>query len=98
MNIPTIRDYFEKENGDRNWFRSGGLDDASCDEGYVYEDYATDMCWTTFFSGWQASRESLVIELPACEYANEASEYSKGHRQGIRACREAIHASGVKTK
>ncbi len=65
MNTPTIRDYFEKENGDRAWFRTGGADDSSCDEGYVYEDYATDMCWTTFFSGWQESRKQLVIELPA---------------------------------
>lgn len=52
------------------------------------------MRWET----WQQSRSSLVIELPTYEYANDANEYSKGHRQGIRACREAIQSTGVKVK
>lgn len=50
------------------------------------------------FAAWQESRAALVIELPTCEYANAVSEYSKGHRQGIRACREAIQSTGAKVK
>lgn len=46
---------------------------------------------------WAASREALVIQLPEkCEYADFQSEYAKGHRQGMRAYRDAIEAAGVK--
>lgn len=54
--------------------------------------------WMAWQSSWQASRVAIEVELPKCEYADSASEYSKGHRQGIRACREAIGSLGLKIK
>lgn len=63
---------------------------------YGYCRLLTPYCHLRW-EAWQASRASLVIELPACE-PDAASEYSKGHRQGIRACREAIQSTGVKVK
>lgn len=59
-----------------------------------YASVSTNAAWW----GWQVSRVAIDVELPKCEYANEASEYSKGHRQGIRACREAIESLGLKIK
>jgi len=48
--------------------------------------------------GYRNGRASVVVELPTCEYANAVSEYSKGHRQGVRACRDAIIAAGGTVK
>lgn len=56
------------------------------------------------FAAWQASRESLVIELPDSDEpgyhspggANQNSAF--GYNQALEQCREAIHATGVKTK
>ena len=42
---------------------------------------------------WQASRESLVIELPDIKVV----EYDAGYTV-LEQCREAINAAGVKTK
>ena len=59
------------------------------------------------FEGWQASRECLVIEMPAepeCpEDPDEAIDDSHmdAYHSAIRmrnACRNSIHAAGVKTK
>lgn len=60
-------------------------------------------CWV----GWQASRECLVIELPPePEYPDEPDDaiddsYMDEYHSAIRmrnACRDSIHAAGVKTK
>lgn len=68
---------------------------------YEYLD-ASDAWW-----GWQASRECLVIDLPAepeCpEDPDEAIDDSHmdSYHSAIRmrnACRDSIHAAGVKTK
>lgn len=44
---------------------------------------------------WQASRECLVIELPAWE---EYSGTDEGAAQAILDCERSINAAGVKTK
>lgn len=49
--------------------------------------------------GWQASRESLVIELPADAHLSRDGldeHYQAGHMRDQIV--EAIHAAGVKTK
>lgn len=91
MNIEKMRKDFETWTANHDYL--GGVEVDIAISGN-YSDVDMQHAW----EAWQASRESLVIELPTCEYANEASEYSKGHRQGIRACRDSIHAAGVKTK
>ena len=48
---------------------------------------------------WQASRESLVVDLPkAPDPRSGGGDYHYGLTQAIDNCREAIHAAGVKTR
>ena len=57
----------------------------------------TQMKW----EAWQASRETLVIELPKPRVARGYGEQvadALGFNDGINYCEEAIHAAGVKTK
>ena len=99
MNIEKMRSEFEE------WATKSGLSTVRTPQALMFAngqrraegDYimVESLC---AWAAWQQSRSSLVIELPTCEYANDASEYSKGHRQGIRACREAIQSTGVKVK
>lgn len=51
------------------------------------------------FDAWQASRESLVIELPEKARITDPSDMLFiGSNGAINKCRDAIHAAGVKTK
>lgn len=94
MQNEKMREEFEARNSHRAWFVSGGRKDSG-PEGYVYDDFTTDMCWTC----WVDSRETLVIELPEkCEYADSQSDYAKGHRQGRRDVVDCIEAAGLKVK
>lgn len=59
---------------------------------YAYE--RTDLAW----QAWQASREALVIELPAevtREHYNDES-MANGFNDGVESCRDAIEARGVR--
>lgn len=49
---------------------------------------------------WQASRGSLVVDLPTeYNYAMETNHYhAERYNRAIQECRDAIHAAGVKTK
>lgn len=47
------------------------------------------------FAAWQASRESLVIELPSGGYF---AGYDNEHMMESRDVREAIEAAGLKVK
>lgn len=49
--------------------------------------------WAAWQSAWQASRESLVIELP-----KEDSNIDYSGYVSLSEVEEAIHAAGVKTK
>lgn len=60
MDIEKARQEYEAENSDRAWFVSGGKPDDIAPEGFVYDDFTTDMCWTC----WVGSRKTLIIELP----------------------------------
>lgn len=48
--------------------------------------------------GWQASRESLAVELPENYPFNKQPKYESDRAQTIRECREAIEAQGIRTK
>lgn len=57
------------------------------------------------FIVWQASRESLEVELPDCiEYDKEYLEcdyeegYRKGYNNSLSECRQALISNGVKIK
>lgn len=84
------------------WAESRGMD-LYCSRKNIYVESETLWAW----SSWKASRECLVIELPAepeCpEDPDEAIDDSHmdAYHSAIRmrnACRDSIHAAGVKTK
>ena len=48
---------------------------------------------------WQASRESVVVELPSLReviMGRRENEYDSGTNNGIELCREALEAQGLK--
>lgn len=55
-----MREKFEAANNHRAWFVHGGRVDTG-PEGYVYDDFVTDMYWTC----WVDSRAKLVINVQA---------------------------------
>ncbi|WP_038413098.1 hypothetical protein [Pseudomonas cremoricolorata] len=54
-----------------------------------YESPYANGAW----DGWQASREAVVVQLPAT-----GTLLAPGWNQGVRACGEAIEAQGLKVK
>lgn len=46
---------------------------------------------------WQASRETLAIELPKPD-SDDGDSWDQCFKSGVSQCRDAIHAAGVKTK
>lgn len=54
--MENIKEEFEKRNNTRDWFVEGGRVDGDTPEGYVYEDFTTDMCWTCFFDAYNTQR------------------------------------------
>jgi len=100
MNIEKMREEFEERNGHRAWFVAGGRKDTG-PEGYVYDDFTTDMCWTC----WVDSRESLVIDLDAAAKAlAESMDYpwdfmpEQGRTRMKANARMVIEAAGLKAK
>lgn len=99
MNIDKMREEFEA------WIRARSADTpmgfypmllhrCSLDED-IYRISWVDSAW----EGWQASRESLVIELPEkCVFAEPLGKYASGYRQGMRAVVDKIEAAGLKVK
>jgi hypothetical protein len=85
-----MRKEFEERNGHRAWFVAGGREDTG-PEGYVYDDFTTDMCWTC----WVDSRESLVIELPPQQaFGPHPDDWGYPAEE----TRTAIEAAGLKVK
>lgn len=60
----------------------------------IYVNDMTQGCWWAYRKGWNASRESLVIELPDHRCYDLPGEAYPA----IQDCREAIEAAGVKVK
>lgn len=53
------------------------------------------------FLFWQASRESLIIELPICEYLGEGNAgkaSAESWNSAMASASVILHAAGVKTK
>lgn len=104
MESEKMREEFEA------WARSEGLplDPCPCAIEHIglgdYMDEITLAAW----SGWKASRESLVIELPPvrpepkCEGGSDGEAASwniwVGDKLAKAECREAIEAAGLKVK
>jgi len=59
-----------------------------------YKDFDLQCAWET----WQASRESLVIELPALKKPTSWESYDNAWNTTIGECRKAIEAAGLKVK
>lgn len=99
-----MREEFEKEWGQTNEEQGlrfvAELNLYGCDL-YLNSGMADrkSSAWFYFQKGWQASRECLVIELPEKTLITDPSDMlSIGSNGAINKCRDAIHASGVKTK
>lgn len=79
------------------------LDDGAV----IYVSPMVQTGWWAFRLGWQASRESLVIELPASPYIPDSEPelmtgYEIGEAQGRcdmwASVRESIESAGLKVK
>ncbi|MCW2255659.1 hypothetical protein M2263_001750 [Providencia alcalifaciens] len=47
---------------------------------------------------WQASRESLEVELPVTSIFEIGSAYDSGYHNGVKECKEILIRNGVKIK
>lgn len=68
-------------------------------KGNNYIDPMAQSDWESFQKGWQASRETLVLELPdavtgARRYLHAEAAFA--HKEGIDECRKAIETQGLK--
>lgn len=64
----------------------------------THPDYYESSYANGAWDGWQASRESLAVELPENYPFNKQPKYESDRAQTIRECREAIEAQGIRTK
>lgn len=84
MDIEKMREKFEawwtKEHGNKPLYDYI----AAC-----YQRNSAELCWIA----WQASHESLVIELP-----DPHPDCNPNYREGIEDCAAAIKAAGLKVK
>lgn len=94
MNMEKIREEFERVNSDRHWFVAGGRHDTSLEEGFEYEDYTTDMCWTC----WVGSRAAIEVELPPIWEQGVNTATGQSCAQIRTADIEAIKSFGLKVK
>ncbi|MCK2179432.1 hypothetical protein MUN35_06955 [Hafnia paralvei] len=68
-----------------------------------FEAWAPNYCWkysTTkelAWLAWQASRETVVIQLPDHrDYEETLSDHELGFNTGLEQCAEAIRSAGIK--
>lgn len=67
----------------------------------IYINDMTQACWWAYRKGWQASRESLVIELPKIRrivIGRRENECDSGFNDAIDLCTDAIVSAGLKVK
>ncbi|MBQ0364986.1 hypothetical protein [Providencia rettgeri] len=94
------RQQFEEEFKKRVELPTSDIFKINDDTGeYYYMTPRQAWCW------WQASRESLEVELPDCiEYDKEYREcdyeegYRKGYNNSLSECRRTLISNGVKIK
>ena len=85
-----IREEFEQASADRAWFVAGGQAEYYSAEGYVYNDFTTDMCW----SMWFEARASLVVKLPD-SYRSAGSKFELLNKEHMI---DALTELGIRTK
>lgn len=66
-------------------------------KGNNYIDPMAQADWESFQKGWQASREAVVVELPA-KWSDEANSNKQAWDCGIEDARMAIEAQGLKVE
>lgn len=71
-------------------YNTNMVDGGECREDY-YEFRMTNLAW----HAWQASRATLVVELPETSLTGSIGV---AHKAVTRRCREAIEAAGVRVK
>lgn len=92
MNIEKMREEFERE-----WNKVSGRTperSIAMDGQNSYENRVDDAAWWA----WQASRESLVIELPSECGVNVGKSWSTAFNSARLQCLKAIEAAGLKVK
>lgn len=87
--IEARREKFEEWAVDLEFY----LDCHFFNEGNNYSDADTFMA----FEIWNAALDSVVVELPDCIRLGSDKE-TRAYRDGLVSSRNAIHATGVKTK
>lgn len=66
----------------------------TANNGLNYSYPYVDLMWIT----WQASRESLEVELPVTSIFEIGSAYDSGYHNGVKECKEILISNGVKIK
>ncbi len=94
MSTEKMRAEFESRVSDRAWFVPRGRVDASLPEGFEYEDFTTDMCWTC----WVESRAAIEVELPLVLMPVEVDHHSDLPLMQAGAVVAAIESLGLKAK
>ena len=72
------------------WARSRGMSLPVNDD--IHYNQWTQLAWES----WQASRASLVVELPDAEGCSVSGEYREGRSIMRSECEAAIEAAGLK--
>lgn len=60
--------------------------------GLNYADRDVDLMWIS----WQASRESLTIELPLSLHVRAYDYYTDGYNSGVDCCEVILESAGIK--
>lgn len=67
-----------------------------------YSFNRTEYLWALWKFAWQASRKSLVVELPELFVMQDRRSFSRSyalaHNRAIESCANVIKAAGVKVK
>ncbi|MGJ5719583.1 hypothetical protein ACSBQN_02895 [Morganella sp. B601] len=60
--------------------------------GINYLDPVIDLMWIS----WQASRESLIVELPLSQRVRAYDYYTDGYNSGVDCCEVILESAGIK--
>lgn len=60
--------------------------------GLNYANRDVDLMWI----GWQASRESLTVELPLSLHVGAYDYYTDGYNSGVDYCEVILESAGIK--
>lgn len=95
MNIEKMREDFEFWYAELVGLDASDIADWRRGDGYQNSYERCALSWTA----WQASRQSLVIELPSLReviYGRRDNENDSGFNSAIDLCAKAVESAGVK--